>query len=194
MTARVARLALPFTDDDISAATADIRCYNTATTTTFTVTVALPSVSGVSNGYYNGGDLGTADTSTYTLPGESLVMAVVEAIAAHGSGFDITVAEDPLLPGRYVLTRKDANQWEIRWGDVLTTFEPQWLGFDAVTYTSTPRQDMVRGRFDASVVRHQGRMATEVFGYRWTSGLRLRRYDNQSRRGWSRPRAGHGQR
>lgn len=135
MTLQVARLALPFTDADL--ATGNVRLTNTATATSFTVTIPLPSVSGISRGYYNGGDLDGGDTTTFTLPDESLAMAFAMAVAAHGDGFDLDVTEDPLLPGRYVFTRQDANQWDILWGDALTTFPPEWLGFLGVTYSST---------------------------------------------------------
>ena len=134
MTAQVARLALPFTDGDL--ATGDVRVYNTATATAFTVTLPLPSVSGVSGGYYNGGDLDGGDTTTFTLPDESIVMALAMAISVHVSGFDIDVTED-VLPGRYTMERQDANQWELRWDDALTTMPGAWLGFDDATYVSS---------------------------------------------------------
>ncbi len=133
MTLRVTRLALPFTDADF--ATADVVISNPSIPAQFTVTVPLPSVDGVSGGYYNGGDLGTADTSTFTLPNESLAMALAMEIAAHVAGFPITVAED-VLPGRYVFTKKDLTAWSILWDDAATTMPGHWLGFDQVTYAS----------------------------------------------------------
>jgi hypothetical protein len=129
MTTNVARLALPFTDTDLNGF-ADVRIVNDLGPVTFTVTVPLPSVGGINGAYYNGGDLGTGDTSTFAQPDESFAMAFAEAIANHGSGFNLTVSEDPTMPGRYVFTRAGIIGWSILWTDVLTTFNAEWLGFD----------------------------------------------------------------
>jgi hypothetical protein len=131
MTSQVARLALPFTDTDLNGF-ADVRVFNPVGGLTFTVTVPLPSVGGIAGAYYNGGELsGGGDTSVFAQPDESLVMALAEAIANHGSGFNTTVTEDPTMPGRYVITRQGVPVgWSILWTDVLTTFDAEWLGFD----------------------------------------------------------------
>lgn len=136
MTAQVARLALPFTDSDL--ATASVRINNLTVATEFTITVELPSVDGVSGGYYNGGDLGDGTTGSYATPNESLVMAFANAIASFAIlGFGLTVSEDPLLPGRYTFLRAGGNEWEILWDDAATTMPPEWLGFTSATYAST---------------------------------------------------------
>lgn len=131
MTANVARLALPFTDVDINAATADVRIVDSSGPTTFTCTVALPSVGGVNGRYYNGGSLGTGDTTTFLQPDESLVMAFALAVKA-GAGFDLTVSETVGRPATYELVRQGGAQWEILFTDPLTTFDPEWLGFKPI--------------------------------------------------------------
>lgn len=138
MTSQVARLALPFTSDDITAATADVRIVDSTGPTTFTCTVALPGVGGVNGRYYNGGSLGTGDTTTFLQPDESLAMAFALAVKA-GAGFDLTVSETPGRPGTYEFVRQGGSNWEILFTDPLTTFDPEWLGFkpiDKISFTS----------------------------------------------------------
>lgn len=125
MVAKIARLALPFTDTDM-VDHVDVRISILGSPET--VTIALPSVDGVSGVYYNGGDLGTGDTTTFTTPHDSMIMALAMAIATAAGGIDVVVTEDPLLGGRYVIDG-DVNTWEILWSDPLTTAEPRWFGF-----------------------------------------------------------------
>ena len=140
MTANVARLALPFTDGDLgnSLEFADIRVVDSTGPTTYTVSIPLPSSGsgGLDGGYYNGGSLGTGDTTTETAPTGSLAMAFAIAIKGAIAGFELTVVEDINLPGKYKFTRQDAKEWQILWADALTTFDPVWLGFLPTTYSS----------------------------------------------------------
>lgn len=136
MTQRVARLALPFTDTDLTNQRS-VRVRNVATGINFTVSIDLPSTSGVDDRYYNGGDLGTGNTATWAgFPDESLVMAFAYEISVNINGFALTVVEGT-LSGRYQLTRNDGLSWQILWTDGATTMPPEWLGFENSDISST---------------------------------------------------------